>query len=249
MHAFPSSHRLVLKQALSHAVRHPRYHAWQLPMRLKSTLTIVDPLKTAEREVPTPILFLTASKWTSTSPAKVEFSAWIERFQSQGYTTMLLDLDPEQDLTSVKSSSSLMDVFEKEAQTVMRGHSTPFPPVMIARGPASLIAQTYVSSRPLTALQLIDPPITVGHLHRDRPDLLPSELKEFDFEATFPVRVVWSQTELQRQQKAGVSWYDVHRIEHLREEEADESLDQYTYATEQAGAQETQDWLENEVGV
>lgn len=162
---------------------------------------------------------------------------------------MLLDLDPEQDVSSVKTSAGLMDMFESEARSMLSRHNTPFPPVMISRGPATLIAQTYVSSRPLTALQLIDPPITNEHLRRDRQGLLPDKLDEFDFETTFPVRVVWSQTELDRQAEAGVSWYDVHRIEHLREEEADESLDRYTYLTDQSGAQETQEWLEEEVGV
>ena len=219
--------------------------------RLKSTLQVVAPSSSAAREVPTPLLFLTASRWTLSAPASEAFSEWIQHFSAQGYQSLLLDLDPDQPLADIKDASQLMEVFEKDAIATLRqsGQTPPFPPIMISRGPASLIAQTYVSSRPLTALQLIDPPISNAYLRKDHPNLLPSDLAEFDFEITFPVRVVWSQAELQRQQQESVPWYDVHRIEHEREEEADESLDRYTFVDEKQGAASTQEWLEGEVGV
>lgn len=223
----------------------------RLSCRLKSTLTVVPASSSAPREVPTPLLFLTASKWTSSPPAPEAYSEWIQHFSAQGYESLLLDLDPDQPVSELKDSAKLMEVFEKDAIDTLRqsGKTPPFPPIMITGGPASLIAQTYVSSRPLTALQLIDPPINNAYLRKDRPKLLPTELAEFDFEATFPVRVVWSDTELQRQQQQGVPWYDVHRIEHEREEDADESLDRYTFADTKQGALDTQEWLEGEVGV
>lgn len=225
--------------------------ASRMSRRFKSTLKIIPASSSAEREVPTPILFLIASKWTSSAPASEAFAEWIQHFSSQGYSSLLLDLDPDQPTAEIKDSAQLMEVFEKDAIETMQqaGQTPPFPPVMISSGPASLIAQTYVSSRPLTALQLIDPPINNKYLRKDRPELLPSDLAEFDFEATFPVRVVWSQAELQRQQEKSVPWYDVHRIEHEREEEADESLERYTFLTAEDGAKETQEWLEGEVGV
>lgn len=221
----------------------------RITRRLKSTLQIIPASPSAPREVPTPILFLAASKWTSSPPASEAFSPWIEHFSSQGYSSILLDLDPP--LSSIKDSSSLMQLFEKDAISTLReaGQTPPFPPIMISSGPAALIAQTYVSSRPLTALQLIDPPINNKYLRKERPELLSTELEEFDFEITFPVRVVWSEAELRRQGEAGVPWYDVHRIENEREEEADESLDRYVFGTAEEGAKETQEWLEGEVGV
>lgn len=219
--------------------------------RFKSTLSIVPASSSAPREVPTPIIFLTASKWSSSPPAAEAFAEWIRHFSAQGYESVLLDLDPEQSLSDIKDSSKLMEVFEKDVIDTLRqaGSTPPFPPIMISRGPASLIAQTYVSSRPLTALQLIDPPINNTYLREEQPALLPGDLAEFDFEITFPVRVVWSQAELQRQQEKQVPWYDVHRIEHEREEEADESLDRYTFIEEKQGVESTQEWLESEVGV
>ncbi|CBQ69938.1 conserved hypothetical protein [Sporisorium reilianum SRZ2] len=219
--------------------------------RWKSTLQVVAPSASAAREVPTPLLFLTASKWTSSPTASEAFAEWIQHFSAQGYQSLLLDLDPDQPLSDIKDAAQLMQVFEKDAIDTLReaGQTPPFPPIMITRGPASLIAQTYVSSRPLTALQLVDPPINNAYLRKEQPHLLPGDLAEFDFEITFPVRVVWSQAELQRQQQQSVPWYGVHRIEHEREEEADESLDRYTFVEDKQGAESTQDWLESEVGV
>ncbi|SOV09748.1 uncharacterized protein UDID_07936 [Ustilago sp. UG-2017a] len=218
--------------------------------RFKSTLKVINAASDAPREVPTPLLFLTASKWTWSPPAADAFSEWIKHFSEQGFRSLLLDLDPDQPIAEVRDSAALMELFEKDAIDTLRqaGETPPFPPIMITKGPAALIAQTYVSSRPLTALQLIDPPISNQYLRKDRPELLPNDLAEFDFEATFPLRVLWSQAELQRQQGNSMPWYDVHRIEHEREEEADESLGRYTYVTEKQGAETTQEWLEGEVG-
>lgn len=219
--------------------------------RFKSTLKVVNAASDASREVPTPLLFLTASKWTSSPPAAEAFSEWIQHFSAQGFQSLLLDINPDQPIADIKDSAVLMELFEKDAIDTLRqaGQTPPFPPIMITKGSAALIAQTYVSSRPLTALQLVDPPINNRYLRKERPELLPNDLAEFDFEATFPVRVVWSQAELQRQQEKSVPWYHVHRIEHEREEEADESLDRYTYVAEKQGAETTQEWLEGEVGV
>ncbi|PWY99336.1 hypothetical protein BCV70DRAFT_200909 [Testicularia cyperi] len=257
-----SSSRVTIGRAIAATSRHvsatgsvrvarPSVFTLQPQGRFKSTLKVVPPSDVADREVPTPLLFLTASKWTSSPAAEEAFAPWITHFAAQGFQSLLLDLDPEQDLSSITESTELMSVFEKEAIQTLRdaNQNPPFPPILLTRGPAALIAQTYVSSRPLTALQLVVPPINNEYLRKEQPQLLPNTLPEFDFEATFPVRVVWSQQELDRQQKLGVPWYDVHRIEHEREEDADESLDRYTFASEEAGAKETQEWLEGEVGV
>ncbi|KAJ1037814.1 hypothetical protein NDA11_000939 [Ustilago hordei] len=219
--------------------------------RFKSTLKVINAASDAPREVPTPLLFLTASKWTWSPPAADAFSEWIKHFSQQGFRSLLLDLDPDQPIADFRDSAALMELFENDAiDTLRQAGETPFlPPIMITKGPAALIAQTYVSSRPLTALQLIDPPISNQYLRKDRPELLPNDLAEFNFEATFPLRVLWSQAELQRQQDNSVPWYHVHRIEHEREEEADESLDRYTYVSEKQGAETTQEWLEGQVGV
>lgn len=127
----------------------------------------------------------------------------------------------------------------------------PFPPVLLARGLATLAAQTYASSHPLSALQLLDPPLSTSAAQSSHPALLTgAPLAEYDFEPRFPVRVVWSAEEMERQRKEGIPWYEAHRIEHLLEEEAEESLDRVELRdAEKDGPEEMRRWLEEVVGL
>ena len=126
----------------------------------------------------------------------------------------------------------------------------PFPPALVALGPVCAVAEAYASSHPLTALQLINPPLSMQRAVEAHPELFgDAPLPEFDFEAHFPVRVVWLRDELARQADAGIPWYEVHRIEHAREEEADASLERYEWASLDDGAHEMVQWLEDEAGV
>lgn len=125
----------------------------------------------------------------------------------------------------------------------------PFPPAMIVHGAECAIAEAYASSHPLTALQLIDPPLSMARAPERYPALFTPALPEFDFEAHFPVRVVWTTAELQWQAQHSVPWYEVHRIEHQREEAADESLDRFEWPSLEEGVQDTVHWLEDEAGL
>lgn len=70
----------------------------------------------------------------------------------------------------------------------------PFPPVVFARSTGCLIAQTYVSSNPASALVLVSPPISNAELDgakaQDGLPVLPTKLAEFDFEPHFPIAVM-----------------------------------------------------------
>ena len=129
------------------------------------------------------------------------------------------------------------------------GPPPPFPPALIARGAACVVAEAYASSFPLTALQLVDPPISMQRATQRYPSLFPSALPEFTFEAQFPVRVTWTQPELAWHAEHGVPWYEVHRIEHQREDAAGECLDRYEWASFDEGLDDTIRWLEDEAGL
>ena len=118
-----------------------------------------------------------------------------------------------------------------------------------ARGAACVVAEAYASSFPLTALQLVDPPISMQRATQRYPSLFPSALPEFTFEAQFPVRVAWTQPELAWHAEHGVPWYEVHRIEHEREDAAGECLDRYEWASFDEGLDDTIRWLEDEAGL
>ncbi len=55
---------------------------------------------------------------------------------------------------------------------------------------------------------------------------------------------------MQRQKDAAVPWYEVHRIEHELEEEAEEALDRIVWReVDVDGPKEISQWLEDEVGL
>lgn len=68
--------------------------------------------------------------------------------------------------------------------------SSPFPPLLFAAESDSLLAETYVSSHPLSALCLVQPlPAPLAH-ERD-PDTYPTPLAaDFDYEPGFPIAVL-----------------------------------------------------------
>ena len=162
---------------------------------------------------------------------------------------MLLDLAPE-----VPPGTSVLAAMEREMSATLAkppqgGPPPPFPPALIARGAACVLAEAYASSFPLTALQLVDPPISMQRATQRYPSLFPSALPEFTFEAQFPVRVTWTQPELAWHAEHGVPWYEVHRIEHQREDAAGECLDRYEWASFDDGLDDTIRWLEDEAGL
>ncbi|WFC97075.1 hypothetical protein MBRA1_003740 [Malassezia brasiliensis] len=227
--------------ALRAAVRGPRW---------VSTLRKIEADADAAREVPTPLLFVAAPAWTGGKDAQTQFAPLLAHVRRHGFTSLLLDLDVPRG-----SPSDVLARLEAEMAATLTHPPqdvgpVPFPPALVALGPVCAVAEAYASSHPLTALQLINPPLSMQRAVETYPELFgEAPLPEFDFEAHFPVRVVWLHDELARQADAGVPWYEVHRIEHAREEEADASLDRYAWASMDDGAEEMVQWLEDEAGV
>ena len=211
--------------------------------RAESTLTRIPASSSAEREAPTPLLFLSAA------PDRQSWSRWTSYFSEKGWESVVVELDPQE----AKTSGAVLAAYEEDlVQTLRKAPGgMPFPPSLISRGwLGGLVAQTYASSHPLSALLLVDPAITSSRAQKQHPDVLPTELDEPDFEATFPVRIAWSQAEMQAQKEADVPWFEVHRIEHELEEDAEEALDRIIWAdADEQGPQEMQAWLEEEVGL
>lgn len=239
--------------------------------RAYSVLTYMPASAACEREVPTPLLFVSAPTWTGDKPAAELYAPWLAQLRDQGFSALCLDLDP--DVSRAADAAEVLQVMERDMAATMRrppahvdGHGVAqppaFPPALIARGAACAIAEMYASSFPLSALQLIDPPISMQRAMQRYPSVFGATsatdaaaaaaappLREFDFEAQFPVRVVWTRAELAWHAQHGVPWYEVHRIEHQREEAADESLDRYEWDTLESGVTDTVRWLEDEAGL
>jgi hypothetical protein len=133
-------------------------------------------------------------------------TAFASMFPEKGFTCLECDLSMPDN--SVANSETLMHHFESrrwsiyiyfacltylpELSSDISLAGIPFPPVIFARSSASLIAQTYVSSNPASGLFLISPPSSNLVLK----GLLPTPLREFDFEPKFPIAIMASRQEM-----------------------------------------------------
>ena len=221
-------------------------------VRLQSTLRVVAPADDAPREVPVPLLFLSAKSWAGSTIEECAstdslYGPMIPKFSKAGYTSLLLDVDAP----NGKKVETLVDEMKRCLRSPPPSVGpSPFPPVLIARHALCILAEMYASSNPLSALQLVDPPVTPSRAPQRFPEAFPTEPDvELNFEAHFPVRVTWTEEELAWHAENGIAWYEAHRIEHAREDEAGECLDRYVWQSLDDGTQETLDWLENEVGL
>ncbi|KAG1755126.1 uncharacterized protein EDB91DRAFT_1097432 [Suillus paluster] len=166
-----------------------------LRVRHSSTFAVRKPPKHAPREAPTPLVFCSASHWDLGKRNKWVFCCPTPEFASmlaeKGYTCIEVDFGPPGEGEKSSGSQNLMDslsggMFVLLIQRVLL-HIIPFPPVIFARGFASLITQTYISSHPAQGIFLISPPLSNATLF---PSVLPTPLGEFDYELKFPVAVM-----------------------------------------------------------
>ncbi|KAJ7462698.1 hypothetical protein B0H11DRAFT_2053882 [Mycena galericulata] len=160
-----------------------------------SSYWIRTPPSSAPRQVPTPLLFVSAKTWDADSLNGV--SALINEFSVKGFTCLHCDLslpaEPSVRIDSVKIMSHFVSTLE--------GHliHIAFPPVIFARSSASLIAQAYISFNPATAMILTG---NIPGTNADLPEsLLPTPLEEFNFEPKFPIALVITPREMRRLRK------------------------------------------------
>lgn len=221
-------------------------------IRFKSTVTHHAASTDAQREVPTPLVLLSASKWSGQPEAKVSLKSFISQFTRNGWNVASIDVDPK---LEADTSQGILASLESELALQMResgasGGGSPFPPLMIAKGLDTLIAESYISSHPLSGLVLLNPPLTPAHARGQCPDQLPTSMEPFNYEIRSPCKVAWSQDEVQK-----LAFWDVHRIEEAREDEADEALDRFVWdlnsdADEHdAAAYQVRKWAEDECGM
>ena len=115
----------------------------------------------------------------------------------------------------------------------------PFAPVIVARAGGTLIAQTYISSHPASALLLISPPPSNSALATSNSSLLPTPLPEFNFEPRFPVAVMATERERQMLENESRLWQDPNVDKMVIKD--DDAL------TGQEGLVKIEEWL-NELG-
>ncbi|KPV75407.1 uncharacterized protein RHOBADRAFT_43913 [Rhodotorula graminis WP1] len=153
-----------------------------------STVRVVPPSPAAPRHLALPLAFVSVSGWD-----KLHLDAWrpwIDRFAERGYSSILLDIDPAV-VDTEPTSASRLDRLEQELVSLLRdpAASSPFPPLLFASGPSALVAETYVSSHPLSGLCLVSP-LSAASAHPHLPRAFPTTLDDFNYEPGFPIAVV-----------------------------------------------------------
>lgn len=118
----------------------------------------------------------------------------------KGHTCIEVDFGPsgENDSEQCSNSENIVDRLSEELKVNLRLSGSAFPPVIFARGFASLVTQTYISSNPAQGLFLISPPLSNASLF---PGVLPTPLGEFDYELKFPIAVMARPAEMDQLRK------------------------------------------------
>ncbi|KAF7339917.1 hypothetical protein MVEN_01909200 [Mycena venus] len=163
-----------------------------------SSSFVRTPPASAPREVPTPLLFVSSKEWDIDSEKGVEKLATM--LSMKGFTCVHCDIS----LPAVHSSAPPLNsdqlmhrlVEDLKANLRLSSHAVSFPPVLFARSAASLIAQAYISSNPVTAMMLMGRiPSTNAEVVGS---LLPTPLAEFNFEPKFPIALLSTPREMER---------------------------------------------------
>ncbi|GAA5857536.1 hypothetical protein JCM8547_009327 [Rhodosporidiobolus lusitaniae] len=175
-----------------------------LHARVLSTVRVVAP--SSDRHLALPLAFLSCTALDGKAPPR--WNDWIRSFASRGYQSLLVEVDPVDLPAQGGSPSALLAFLESELVRLLRdpAHSSPFPPLLFAHGATALLAETYVSSHPLSGLCLVSP-LPASSAQEKLPEVFKAPLAEFNYEPGFPIAVV--------QEKGKVGEAGEHRL--LRE--------------------------------
>ena len=136
------------------------------------------PSPAATRESPTPLVFLRAALPVSSAAEATQdpWADWSSMLAEKGWTGYEIDLESTPSSSSSSKDSILAQAAELRSQ--IRLMAIPFPPVLLASGPACLVAQAYVEDNPASGLVMLHPPPD---------DVVKQEGLEFRYEPHFPV--------------------------------------------------------------
>ncbi|KAF7306677.1 hypothetical protein MIND_00459300 [Mycena indigotica] len=186
----------------------------KLSTRVRKYTIVRTPPANAPRECPTPLLFVSAAKWDADSAKGIDSLSTV--LTSKGFTCIHSDLSPK---TTTECPTALIDGFVHELKSELRlsGYASFFPPVIFGRAGASLIAQAYISSNPVSAMMLMG---NIPAKNAEVPKtLLSAPLEEFNFEPKFPISLLTTPQHMQhllehnRLARAGVSRYAVDELD------------------------------------
>ena len=123
--------------------------------------------------------------------------------------------------------------------TRRRSAAAAFPPLLISSSLSTLLAETYVSSHPLSALILYSPPSSplLATLHEQRPDLFRTKLEEFTYEPRFPIAVT--------RERGASEKGEASRLEKEFNVEDDSQVTTLLGGLDEKGWREAMDWMDD----
>ncbi|GAA5960404.1 hypothetical protein JCM21900_003541 [Sporobolomyces salmonicolor] len=216
----------------SRSARPPR-SARHLLARAKSSVAVVQPASPDGRSLALPLAFLSVRGWDQ--PGLSGWDVWSRAFARKGYTSLLLEVDPSSAAVKATSSQALLASLEQDLVALLRNPSTasPFPPLLFTSSASSLLAETYVSSHPLSGLCLHSP-LAAPHAHKRLPAVFPTPLGEFNYEPLFPIAVV--------QPPGGEQ--PCRLLEEFGEEGEDALVQRIVAGRDEEGWQKVMDWMD-----
>ncbi|GAA5901510.1 hypothetical protein JCM6882_006300 [Rhodosporidiobolus microsporus] len=187
------------------------------------------------RHLALPLAFVSVKGWDDQGSAG--WAAWAAAFSRKGYSSLLLEVDSAEAAAKVESPSNVLASLERELVRLLQdpAHSTPFPPLLFAHSLSALLAETYVSSHPLSGLCLVSP--TPAAVADERlPSVFKTALDDFNYEPGFPIAVV--------EQEGQAA--PVHRlVKEFAEEDDDEALVRRIVAGwDEQGWERVQAWMD-----
>ncbi|WVO17040.1 hypothetical protein L204_104727 [Cryptococcus depauperatus] len=145
------------------------------------------PSSAAPRESPWPLIFLRARGLGGEEDG--EWRDWSGMFAEKGYTAI------EIDITAPLSSENTFVQMSTALSSQIRLSAIPFPPIIIARGKSTLLAQAYIEDFPASGLVLLDP-LSDDDTRDARTKKIGSEngwqWPKFKYEPLFPILLITS---------------------------------------------------------
>ncbi|KAM0787577.1 hypothetical protein ACM66B_003647 [Microbotryomycetes sp. NB124-2] len=165
-----------------------------LGLRLKSSCTVVKASSSADRQLALPLAFVGLQGTDDVS----HWRKWAQLAAEHGFESVVIALDHSP--SSKQLNSTALVALESELVNSLReSANSPFPPVLLASGLSTLVAETYVSSHPLSGLFLHEPIVT---------DDLPPGVSAFDYEPHFPIGLLGDKLDTLKQTRLGSEWYE-----------------------------------------
>lgn len=187
------------------------------------------------------MVLLTASHLNANT-GEDRLSPYMYELSARGYECLVVNVYPDE--VPRDDSSAMLSALEDDLTATLRGAS-PFPPILIAHGLSCLLAEQYISSHPVSALLMLDPPTSNAAAHQEHKSLLPTAFPEFDYEPMFPVNVAWTSGD-----EGALSSGALHRVEAALLDEGDGAPQRLMLAADPHKAvAQMLEWLEDECGV